>query len=108
MRDAGHPANLIRDVGEAAEKAPAAAEFAEGEKEFVVARVEGKVDGVVFRVDDAEEAWVAKTLGAAATIENFAVEEDGDVVAVADFEFFEEVTVAEPGECRAYLFLCRA
>ena len=89
MRNVGLPANLIGEVGEAAEKAPAAAEFAEGEKEFVVARVEGKVDGVVFRVDDAEEAGVAKTLGPAAAIENFPFEEDGDVVAVADFEFFE-------------------
>ena len=67
-----------------ADESPAAAELADGEHELVGALLERKVDGVVLRIDDAEEARIAEVLRAAAAVEDLAVQEHADVVAVAD------------------------
>src|SRR6476660_397975 len=78
---------------EAADEAPAAAELAEREDELVAALAERQVDGVVLRVDDAEEARVAEALRAAAAPQDPAVQEDADVVAVPDLQLLHLVAV---------------
>src|SRR6476646_8073859 len=78
---------------EAADEAPAAAELAERQDELVVALAERQVDGVVLRVDDAEEARVPEALRAAAAPQDPAVQEDADVVAVPDLQLLHLVAV---------------
>src|SRR5262249_25126997 len=80
-------------ANEATDESPSAAELADRQHELVAAFFQGKVDGIIFWVDDAEEAWIAETLGASATVKNPAVKEHADVVAVADFEFFHLLAI---------------
>jgi hypothetical protein len=77
---------------ELADEAPATAELANGEHELVVAFFQGKVDGIVLRIDDAEKTGIAETLGAAAAIEDLAVQKDTDVITVTDRELFDLVS----------------
>src|SRR5215813_12709382 len=86
-------ANSVLQVHQAANESPAAAEFADCQHQFVAALLQGKVDGIVFRVNDPEESGIAKTLGAAATVENFAIQEYAHVVAVTDIELFHLIAL---------------
>src|ERR1700740_87334 len=79
-------------VRKAADEAPAAPELTDRQHQFIAALLQGQIDGVVFRIDDAEEARVAEALRAAATIENLPVEEEADIVAIPDFEFSYLIT----------------
>src|SRR5262249_45105116 len=90
----------VRNVLQAADEAPAAAEFADGEHEFVAALFEGKINGVVFRIDDAEKTRVAKSLRAAPAPKSVAIEKNADVVAVANFQFFHLVAIGFDGGAR--------
>jgi len=52
-----------------------------------------KIDGVILRVNDAEEAGIAEALRTAAAIEDLPIQENADLVAVTDLEFLYLVAV---------------
>src|SRR5262249_12009887 len=85
-----------------AHKPPAPTQLTHRQHQLVAALLQWQIDSVVFRINDAEEPGVAEVLGAAAAEENLAVQEDADVVAVADLEFFHLVAVALDGGARVH------
>src|SRR4029077_1394535 len=67
---------------------------------LISALFQRKINGVVFRVNDSKKSWVPKTLRASPTIENLAVQEHADVVAIADFQFLHLLVVRLDGGAR--------
>src|ERR1700733_6124076 len=89
-------------VLQAANESPSSAEFADRQHQFVVALLQGKINGVVFRVHDTEEPRVAETLGTSAAVENLTIQEDTDVVAITNVELLHLLPIRINGGPRIY------
>ena len=90
---AAETAISVFQVHQAANESPSTTELADRQHQFIAALLQGKVDSVVFRVNDAKKPGVAEILSASATIENLAIQEHADVVAVAEVELFHLIAV---------------
>ena len=62
---------LVFQLRQAANESPSAAEFTDRQHQFIAALLQWKVDGVVFRINNAKDPGVAEILGASATEESF-------------------------------------
>src|SRR6185369_3995860 len=80
-------------VFQPANEAPSAAQLAYSQHQFVAALFQRKVYRVVFRVHDAKETGIAEVLRASAAEENFAIEEQANVVAVAEVELLHLISI---------------
>src|SRR6202035_380723 len=88
----------------AANKSPAAADFADRKDQLIAALFQRKIDVVVIQVHDTEEIGVAVLLVASATVENLAVEKYADLVAITNIEPLHLVTVGTDGGARIHDF----
>jgi hypothetical protein len=61
-------------LGEPADESPSAAKFADCQHQLVAALPQRQIDGVVLRVDDAEEPGIAEILSASPTKEYLAIQ----------------------------------
>lgn len=80
-------------IVEPANESPTAGQLAQGKYEFVSAFSQRQVYGIIFRIHDAKKSGVAEALRASATIEDSIVQENSDVVTIADVELFDPVPV---------------
>src|SRR5690242_3531543 len=88
------------DLRQAADEAPAAAQFADRQHQLIAAFLQRQVDGIILWVHDAQEPGIAEALRAAPAVEDLAVEEDAYVIAVADLELLHLVAVRIDGRPR--------
>src|SRR5581483_3963940 len=84
-------------ICQATNEPPSSTEFTDGEHQFVISLPQWNVDGVVFRIHNAQKPWVAKILGASAAEQNPAIQEHGGIIAVTDRKLFHLVAVRNDG-----------
>src|SRR5206468_1262698 len=93
IRPALEPLGLLLGIGQPADESPAATEFTDRQHEFVLPFFQRKIDGVVLRVHNAEEARIAEGLRAASAEEDLAIQEDAYVVTVPELQLLQLIAI---------------